>query len=406
MSNHKKTIVFYCFNFSMGGTETLILRLLEFYHSQNYRTILLTENPIHESISEDSKKVSFEHYLYDKKTKNFSSGLKKLEFENDEKPLVITQFLPEFLKCFTLINKTRYGVNFKHTLYIVHPNSTFYGPKKITFLAKTMIMMLLRKKVLVFMDETCVEKCIEHYNLKKTLDFVIYRLPIFINKNNIVEKKNEIFNILTITRFEFPFKAYVLGLINSFGNICEKYPSISLTIIGHGKGKKEVENAISFLSDSKKAKINIVEEIPYHKISDYIKACDVYVGMGTTVLDVANNNKIAITAVAYQNSNLAVGYFHDNHTVIGEVLRENFKYFTFDQLLEDVIKTDSKEFENLGAKSKKRLMENYDIEIVGSNISKHTESYLSFYETILISIFSYINLYSTRLMSFYQRKKI
>lgn len=394
INSNQKTIIFYCFNFSMGGTETLILRLIQYYNDKNYRTILLTETQISDSIIEDAKKVSFEHYVYSKESKDFLSINSKLCFDETENPLVITQFLPEFLKCFTLLRTSKYGVGFKHTLYIVHPNSTFFGPQKLTFLAKKMILILLRKQVLVFMDETCVEKCVQHYNLKKTINYVIYRLPLFINVNVAAKKKNEIFNILTIARFEFPFKGYVLGLINSFSELCNKYPLISLTIIGHGKGKKEVEGLISELPVSISSKITILEEIPYHKINDSILECDVYVGMGTTVLDAANNNKIVVTAVAYQKTNLAVGFFHEEYKTIGEVFRENAEYPIFDDLLEKVLNADEGDFGSMAKRSKEVLKEHYDINSVGENLSKHTKDYLSFTERFIITILAYIHLYS------------
>lgn len=396
--NNSKTIVFYCFNFSMGGTETLILRLLEFYGNKNYRTILLTETPIHESIIEDSRKVCFEHYIYNKDNKEFLSGSNTLKFTRSERPLIITQFLPEFLKCFTLLRKSKYGVNFKHTLYIVHPNSTLYGPRRLTFLAKVMILVLLKKKALVFMDETCAETCLKIYNLKKTLVFDIYRLPIFINKNLNLVKKNDIFNILTITRFEFPFKGYVLGLINSFSQLHQKSPSTLLTIIGHGKGVTEIQTLISKLPYSVSSKISVLDEVPYHEINDYIEKCDVYVGMGTTVLDAANNNKVVITAVAYQKSNLAVGYFHEKYKTIGEVFQENKEYLIFDALLEKVLNASEYDFDYMRKKSKEALKEHYNIEVVGEKLENHTIDYFSLAEKFLIDTMAYIHLYSVRIV--------
>lgn len=396
--NISKTIVFYCCNFSMGGTETLILRLLQYYSTSNHRAILLTDTSINQSILDDANRVDFEHYIYNKGSKEFLSNNKKLCFGPTEKPLVITQFLPEFLKSFTLLRKSNYGVRFKHTLYIVHPNSIFFGPKKLIFLAKPMIVRLLKKNVLVFMDETCVEKCIQHYSLNKSLNYMIYRLPIFINENGSVAKKHKIFSILTISRFEFPFKGYVLGLITSFSQLCTKYPLISLTIIGNGKGKAEVEDLISKLPDSVSSKIEVLNQIPYHKVNDYIVGCDVYVGMGTTVLDAANNNKIVVTAVAYQKSNLAVGFFHEEYKTIGEVFRNDVAYPIFDNLLEEVINTNEDDFISLSKKSKKILEEHYNINSVGENLLKHTKDYLSVSEISLIKTLAYIHLYSVRIV--------
>lgn len=382
----------------MGGTETLILRLLEYYKNNDHRVILLTVTPIHKSILEDTNRVEFEHYIYNEINSDFFNDNAKLSFEKTEQPLVITQFLPEFLKCFTILRRSKYGVNFKHILYIVHPYSTFFGPKALTFLAKVMIKILLNRKALVFMDEISVETCIEHYGLKRSLNFKIFRLPILINENTDIIKRNKVFNVLAIARFEFPFKGYVLGLINSFAQLSLKYPSSSLTIIGHGKGKIEVDNLLGSLEQTIASKIFVLGEVPYHKINDYVSGCDVYVGMGTTVLDAANNNKITITAVAYQMKNLAVGFFHENYETVGEILVPDVKYPTFDELLETVLTAPDDEFEKMAKKSKEMLRAHYNINFIGSGLLNYTEKYLSFAEVLLIDMLAYIHLFSVKLI--------
>ncbi|TDX09274.1 glycosyltransferase [Flavobacterium sp. S87F.05.LMB.W.Kidney.N] len=394
-----KTIIFYCFNFSMGGTETLILRLMKYYGANNYRIILLTETKINESIAEDSHKVNFEHYIYKSSSKNFYSlNNEILSFQSIENPIVVSQFLPEFLKCSVLLIKSKYGVRFSHVLYIVHPNSTFYNPKVFKVFAKSMIGSMLRKGNLIFMDETCISKCVEFYKITENVSFNICRLPLFINDDKFVNKRNDIFNVLTVTRFEFPFKGYVLGLVNSFAKLHKKYPNTSLTIIGNGKGKMELQELILKLPESTSNNILTIDEVPYHKINDFISKSDVYVGMGTTVLDAANKNKIVVTAVAYQKENFSVGFFHDNYSTIGEVLQKKISYLNFEDLLETVITVNDSEYEIMSLKSKEMLTIHYDIKVVAEKILIGSNKFFSNFEIILINILYFTHKVSVKIL--------
>lgn len=388
------TIIFYCFSFNMGGTETLILRLLEFYGKTNNRVILLTKNKIESGIANDAKRIDFEHYTYDDIKKEFISDNSSLMFSKCEEPLVITQFLPEFLKCFILLNNSKYGVKFRHTIYIVHPHSTYYGPKQIKGLAKKMILIFLKRHALVFMDEVCVESCRHFYQLNRNEEFKIIRLPVFINDEVKPQKRNEIFNILSITRFEFPFKSYILGLIKSFSQLLISNPSMRLTVVGHGNGKAEISDLLLTMPKEVSSKISVLSDVPYFKIKDYILLSDVYVGMGTTVLDAANLNKIVITAVAYQNSNLAVGYFHENYFAIGEIFDPNKFYPTFDTLIEQLVNVNESEFLRLGAESKSVLDRHYNIENLGLELLKETGSRFTTIQRLYIQLLCYLHLLS------------
>lgn len=393
-----RTIVFYCFKFGMGGTETLILRLMEFYKDSGNRVILLTETAIDEGIFADTERIEFEHYIYDAQRSKFCNLGAELRFSSNEAPLVITQFMPEFLKCYTLLKKTKYNVEVRHLLYILHPHSTFYGPKRLKILARKMIISLLKNRALVFMDETCIEECVKYYRLPVSMNYPIFRLPIFIKEDTHSKTKNEVFNILSICRYEFPFKGYLLGLIKTFDILHKKYENISLTIIGYGPGSFEVDALIQSLPQAVKEKLTLLKKVQYNQIHTYIKACDVYVGMGTTVLDAANLNKIVITAVAYQKADLAVGFFHENYKTIGEVYQHNNSYPVFKDLIESVINSDNEQFNKMSNMSKVVLTDNYNISNIANKILDHTLNPLTYSNALMVNFLANIHLISTFLI--------
>jgi hypothetical protein len=357
---------------------------MKHFATAHYRTVLLTEAPIHENVKRDVESVQFEHYIYNISSNKFESEVASLSFDKHEKPLVITHFLPEFLKCYVELSYKRYGVTFRHLVHIVHPHSTFYGPKQLTLLARIMIRVFLKKRNILFMDETCANECFQFYRLPQSTKYELLRLPLIINDDNSTKQKNREFNILTITRYEFPFKGYVLGLIRSFSKLCQQFENISLTIIGYGRDEAEVKNELTLLEPSIRSKITTLAQVPYIQVENYIRMCDCYVGMGTTVLDAANLNKIVITAVAYQREDNAVGFFHENYQTIGEIFNATKKYPDFESLLEKVISLKEDAFRNMSTESKKVLIEHYDISQISDKLITHGKQNFTYREDFLI----------------------
>lgn len=54
----------------------------------------------------------------------------------------------------------------------------------------------------------------------------------------------EHFNIIAVSRLEFPHKGFVKGLLKEFFRLKNKYPQITLTIVGDGPNRTEIEQEI------------------------------------------------------------------------------------------------------------------------------------------------------------------
>jgi hypothetical protein len=396
-----KTVVIFCEKMAIGGTETLIMRLLSWYSAKNFRVVLLTLKEIDSiALSVDINKIDFEHYIYNVGNKIFSTkdGV-SLRFDKKEKVWVNTQFLPEFLICYNLLRSNKFNCFFIHTIFIVHPYSSFLFGENFNFLGRTLMKILLRDSNLLFMDEACVAACIDFYNLdKNNFNLQIYRLPFLVSSDEstvAIKSISPLFNILTISRFEFPFKGYVLGLINAFANICHDYDGeVQLTIIGYGRDKFKVDELINSLPVQVSNKITVLDEVPYSKINEYIEKCSLFVGMGTTILDAANLNKMIIVPVAYQNSNLTTGFFHENYNVIGEVFREEGVYETFEVLIIKALNYSQNDFIDISKKSKAVLREHYDINLIAKKIITHTIKIHSWFDCQVVRTISKLQLLS------------
>lgn len=393
-----KTVIVFCKSFAaLGGTETLTMRLLIWYAINNYRSILLTLDEVKTgSMYEELKKNEVEIYTLDNLSGLFISRENNcLRFQKDEEPLVINNFLPEFFRCISLLTRGRYGCKFRHTVYIVHPFSTRLVSGYIRIFGKMLINNLISQNVLIFMDNECVDKCMSYYKLDlPNHSPTIYRLPMNISKTTSCMKtcEGEDFNILTISRFEFPFKGYVFGLVDAFSLLARKYEKITLTIIGYGKDQDVLMKSIEALPNVIKNRIFIHGEMPYSQTLGYIKRCDVYVGMGTSVLDAANEGKIAILASAYQMSCFTAGYFHERHDAIGDVFDKNSIYSNVADLIENVINISPDDYEKLSVLSKKTLKNNYNISDIAPSLFNCTQHRFTIFDIVHIRAVGVFNL--------------
>lgn len=78
------------------------------------------------------------------------------------------------------------------------------------------------------------------------------------------------FEIITCTRFDFPHKGYLLGLIHAFERIHSDYPYAFLTIVGYGPGEKEVRAAVASLSSDASAHVELTGQL---STDDYLLRC-------------------------------------------------------------------------------------------------------------------------------------
>lgn len=156
-------------------------------------------------------------------------------------------------------------------------------------------------------------------------------------ESRIQRKKDEI-NILTITRMEFPFKGYVLGLIEDFHKLKQLYTNLKLIIIGNGPNVDIVKEKINELPDNVKEDIFLIGEVAYEELHEYFRKSYIYVGMGTTLLDASLTGLVSVIATDFQMENKTVGLFSEEYYNLGgnPYLCEN-KSFTFEEVLKDIL---------------------------------------------------------------------
>lgn len=368
-----KLFVFIYEHLTIGGTQTLIFRMANWLkENKNAKVKIICKEENENSL----EKLSYEFGL----TIKYVSKLKVNTIINEVSDLndygsiefIVFQLIDLFLveKLQKRLSLSSNSLT-KKTLYVVHYNGLKVGMNlKIKVLKNiiknlflTMINFYLDNSNIIFMDEKTISETENYYNIKVHKD-LIFRLPVEIKtfSEDLIAKRsnNENFEILTIARAEFPFKGYIFGLIDDFRRLYGSNKNILLTIITSGDKSKLIINKISELSSELQIRINVISDVPYNQLDQYLIKASCYIGMGTTVLEAANTGLPVLTSTPYTFDNKIIGYFHENPRSLGDDYKSINGY---DYLLKLSL-CNKNQYYNLAKQSYKSLEKTYNIEVV------------------------------------------
>lgn len=159
-------------------------------------------------------------------------------------------------------------------------------------------------------------------------------------------------NIITVSRFDFPHKGYLLGLVRAFGRIHEKYENMTLSIIGYGDGENLLRQVIDELPGNIKKDIHLLGEVSPAEITPFFEKATLNVGVSGAVFDGAKNGVLTL---------LARNWYTEECEVYGFLNKENRHMTTasskgdlIDEYVERIFNMDETEY-------KKLVMDGYDM---------------------------------------------
>lgn len=303
-----------------------------------------------------------------------NAGLKLIGVTKWNRKNVISSIDPKknsFLITFTwndflLCNIKQIGV---YTFfYAVHYQAFEMGENKaglikqlLKRIGKNGIIRLKRNGQLICMDEQTIEYTKRYYDLE-FFDLPIIRLAIDVVSPREIIVYNEKINILTIARADFPFKGYIVGLIEWFKTSSER---TNLNIISYGKDEKVIVDKINALDDSVKNRISFVGKTDYNELEKYYQNADIYVGMGTTVLDASLRGIVSIPVQAYTTDLVADKFFFEDYS---KVALDYGSKSSFSKLVERYIRANDTEKTIWSETSRKAVVDNYGTESVVDNL--------------------------------------
>lgn len=124
-------------------------------------------------------------------------------------------------------------------------------------------------------------------------------------------ERNEKFVITSCSRFEFPHKAYLLGLVDAFAKVKEKYPQVVLQLVGYGSGQQELENRIMALPESVRRDIHMLGMLSPEALEQCYKNSQLVVGLAGAVITGARCGIPSLIARHYNYDCETYGFFGD-----------------------------------------------------------------------------------------------
>lgn len=311
----------------MGGIESNYSNIMKYSVAQGYRVIWLTTHG-HEQVSAfkeitDDPRVEKQYVL----RSPFGPVYPKLNWSPDDEVTVLTTDLLRYFisnAVFSLTPCARYS----HLLTVPHfkgfaifPEKCFNAGLLRSYWQKKMakgVGWLNQNNVLVGFSRIHLDAYENNYGIAISNKSDKLVPPVFSlekpSKEEIasrsVLRKNR-FNIVTCTRFDFPHKGYLLGLIKSFAKIHAEYPQTSLIIIGYGEGQNQVNEAIRSLPVDTRHCVELTGSLSQNELKKRMRRCHVNVGVAGSMLRGAECALPCIVMRHYTKSFEGYGLFED-----------------------------------------------------------------------------------------------
>lgn len=188
------------------------------------------------------------------------------------------------------------------TLYILEDR--ILAPSRLEFVER-----MNQSGMVIAMNEACVagHRELYGYDLRPTPLIV----PLGLDFPEIeAGRKRKSNNILTVARLH-PMKEYVFGLIDALAVLAtERHrPGLSLTIIGDGPLLEQLKELTR--QRGVQGLVVFTGEVPPDLLDSYYNQADVFVGMGTTILEASGRGVPSIVAIGHSRKFETHGFFCD-----------------------------------------------------------------------------------------------
>ena len=360
-------------HFDTGGLQTLMVRMAKWCKINAIKNILICD-------SSDENMISICQKENIEILKSFKKEVIRREIskfiEDVDETILVTFELPEFLYFERICTKNFKGKKINHYIYNVSVSGMIYGKdfkgiigKIIYSFYKKQVEKFYNNKQVIFMDVETQESALNYYCIQQHEWQDIFLLPMFISEEpqeKSTSNSKQVKSILTVARAVFPYKGYMIGLIDDFSKLCQNHDDIILEIVSFGEDINQLKEKILQQEPEVQKKIIIFDKLSLQDIRKILKRTYVYIGMGTTVLDAADEGVPSIVSWHSTMENICTGYFYDNPIVIGKAGEGMSGY----SLLDSILLLSDKEYKRLCKKTYSVYKENYNIDIILGRLFK------------------------------------
>lgn len=118
-----------------------------------------------------------------------------------------------------------------------------------------------------------------------------------LNENDLLKRaERKVFNIISITRFVFPHKQYLLGLVDAFAQLKPNYNNLNLYIIGYGVGESQLREKINSLPDNINKDIHLLGQKTNVEIDEIMINMHLNISVAGSVRCGARNGVVSLPA--------------------------------------------------------------------------------------------------------------
>lgn len=292
-----------------GGSHTLMLRMCRWLREHHIKAAVLCTSDANEEIAGKIRALDIPVICMD--IKDVEKTARTLRSLQEEEPITVISFMWPYYLDMELI-KRKAGLRFANIVYAIHPDTFKKGLRFENTVLHDLIAgsygkileRMNRNKALYFMDEDVLKATRAFMKVSLDPHNPLLHLPMFCPERKDAEEiiQNGFASpvIMTAARAEYPYKGYLLGLVDTFKTLKVKYPALQLEIVTGG-----MEEDVARLREKQSSlPEEFQKDIIFHNWMDYdtlrqeMERCKVFIGMGTSVLDAALVYKPAI-AVKY-----------------------------------------------------------------------------------------------------------
>lgn len=309
MEKKKKTLVINFPALMNGGVENICFNLMSYSVNQGYRVVWFHSVPV--LISTAFKKFVCENVEM-VVAQRIALGLWKhgdVSFSKEEK-VTILSFTPFDMDNALKLTEEFPEVNITPLYVVANTKGRYYYIEEYYWgKIRKWLFKPVRQLMANWVEMDAVRFCAQgqlsvfesHYDCHITSpgSKILKRVfsPPDLDEDQLKQrKKREHFNIVSITRFDFPHKGYVLGLIRAYGRLKEKYPNLYLHIIGYGPGLPQVQKEIANLPAQAQKNIILHGEMNAAQISEVMKDMHLNISVAGSVAVGAKCGVLSIPA--------------------------------------------------------------------------------------------------------------
>ncbi|NBI70812.1 hypothetical protein D3Z50_07030 [Clostridiaceae bacterium] len=322
--NRKPTFLFIKRNMEVGGIEVYMDRLVKWLKERGYRIIFL--KLCGTVICDDFKADFLDGYVtvreIDIHCRRWHEGLEGI-FHADEEIIAYAFDLYQYAMLEKI--KVYYHLCHMNTFYWIPHFEEVFPEKKIPrilgkaakgYIGRT-IQTMDRNRNIIYVNESHMKAFERRYGYKSIYgkEMLVKSLrsvpPAFDEEKARGRSLRKPFCILSVGRFVFPHKAYLLGLIDSFCSLKSEEPDLKLIIIGYGRDEAIVRKKISEIPKAIRMDIELVGEVAPSGLEAYFDQASVHVGVAGAIMDSAYSGLVSIPVRHYCYQCEGYGYFVD-----------------------------------------------------------------------------------------------